>query len=179
MLALALWDRDLFVAGSFTDVMGETESDYLVSWGLLPPFKADGRIRNGVAGGWTGNNIYNITGNNQQKTQTGGANALKHYQISVQNDSPTESDIFTIQTATGSTNRFTITYFNGAANITAAVTGAGYVTPAPLAPGAQLIIDVEVQYNNAPANSSVTRKITITSNGNNTKKDAVKFVAQR
>jgi hypothetical protein len=179
VLALALWDRDLFVAGSFTDVMGETESDYLVSWGLLPEFKPDARIRNGLAGGWTGNNIYNTTGNNQQKTQTGGANALKHYQVSLQNDSPTESDVFTIQTANGSTNRFTITYFNGASDITGDLTGGGYVTPAPLAPGAQLIIDIEVQYNNAPANASVTRKLTITSNGNNAKKDAVKFVAQR
>ena len=179
VLALAMWDRDLFVGGSFTDVMGETESDYLVSWGLQPPYQPDGRVRNNQSGSWTGNDIYNTTGQNQKKQQTGGANALREYQISVQNDSPTESETFIVKTSGGSTNKFTLTYLDGATNITAAMLNVnGYVTPV-LAPGDQFIIDVQVQYNNASGGNKVTRVITITSDGNATKQDAVKIVAKR
>lgn len=178
VLSLAIWEGDLYVSGTFVDVMGETESDYLVSWGLPPDVQPDGRIRNGQAGAWTGNNIYNTTGQNQKKQQSGGRNALRAYQLSIQNDSPTEDDVFTLDASAGSVARYTITYFDGALDVTAAIVGGTYVTPL-LAPGAHHVIDIEVQYNNAAAGSKVTRTVTITSNADTSKQDAVKFVAKR
>jgi hypothetical protein len=101
------------------------------------------------------------------------------YQVSIQNDSPNLTDSFTIEASAGSPQHLRIRYFQGGTNITTDVENGTYVTT-PSAPGNDRKIKIEIKIKNtAPANASVTRKLTIRSVGDPTKVDAVKVTAER
>jgi hypothetical protein len=74
---------------------------------------------------------------------------------------------------------YSITYFRGTTNITAAVV-AGTYTTSSLSPGSTYLITAKVKVNsNATKGSSVTRLVTITSVGDTSKQDAVMFTGAR
>jgi hypothetical protein len=174
---------ELLVGGSFTDAAGIASADRMARWQLgTPPAstrKADGRIRIGT-GSYAGNNVYNLTGLTQTKTKSAARGSTITFGISLQNDATTGSDKFKVQ-ATNVTpgSGYTVTYFNGTTNITSAVV-AGTWTSKSLAPGATQLIKAKVKVlSGAAVNSNVTRLLTITSVGDATKQDAVKFVGKR
>jgi hypothetical protein len=72
-----------------------------------------------------------------------------------------------------------VKYFRGTTDITAAVVAGTYQTMS-LAPAATYLIAAQVTVKSAAATgSSVTRLVTISSVGNSSQKDAVKFIGKR
>jgi CSLREA domain-containing protein len=139
--------------------------------------KPDGRIRKG-SGSFVGNNIYNTTGLNQTKTGSAARGSTITFGISVQNDA-TKADAFKVVAAGAATAGYTIKYFRGTTDITAAVVAGTYQTPSLSAQGKFLIKAKVTIGSTAASGSSVTRLVTITSVGNNSKQDAVRFTAKR
>ena len=175
--ALAVSGTDLYAGGAFTNAAGIAAADYVAKWALVR--KPDGRIRLGSSGAYVGDNIYNLTGASQSKT--GSANSTKTitFEISVQNDGTGSADSFKLKATGAASSKFTVKYFKGATDITAAVVAGSYST-ASLAPGATLTITVKVTVKSTAAvGNSVTRLVTITSVGDSTKQDAVKLVGKR
>jgi hypothetical protein len=149
--------------------------------------KPDGRIRLGATGypggtgysgevktykgPFVGNNVYNTTGAHQTDVESfGGAALVDEYDafdVSIQNDG-TRADRFKVK-ATGTASFYSVKYFHGTTNITAAVVAGTYRTSS-LAPGATYLITAKVM-----VGGNITRLVTITSVADPTKKDAVKF----
>jgi hypothetical protein len=74
---------------------------------------------------------------------------------------------------------FNVKYFDGETNITAGILAGTYQT-APLSPGATHLIVAQVKVKtSAAAGSKVKRLVTITSVGDPTHRDAVKFKGRR
>ena len=139
--------------------------------------KPDGRIRLGT-GAFAGNDVYNATGVGQSKTGSARRGATISFGISVQNDG-SGLDSFTLKASGAITSAYTVNYFRGATDITAAVVAGTYTTTS-LAPGATYLITAKVKVKSTAAvGSKVTRLVTISSVGDGTKKDAVKFIAKR
>lgn len=70
-------------------------------------------------------------------------------------------------------------YFSGSTDVTAAVVAGTYET-ASLAPGAKVLITAKVSVKSAAArHSSLSRRVTLTSLGDNAKQDTVKLIAKR
>lgn len=139
--------------------------------------KPDGRIRKG-SGSFIGNNVYNVTGVNQTRTGSAARGNTITFGISVQNDS-TASGAFTLKATGTATTAYTVTYFRGTTDITAAIVAGTYTTPG-LAAGAKYLITAKVKVkSSATVGSSVTRLVTITSVSDGTKQDAVKFIGKR
>lgn len=118
---------------------------------------------------WLGKNIYNTTGHNQTVSKNEAGSYLDGeffvFKIVVQNDG-SNSDSFKV-TAPGSTYEF-----ESVSDITAAVVAGTYTTPT-LGSGAKQLIWVFTP----PGDS--TQLITVTSVGDNTKKDAVKIITNQ
>jgi len=141
------------------------------------PKKPDGRIRKG-SGSFVGNNIYNTTGLNQTRSGSTTPGNTITFGISIQNDAST-GDQFKVHATGTSLTGYTIKYFHGTTDITAAVVAGTYTTPA-LAAGGTFLITAKVKVTSTAAvGSSVTRLITLTSGADGSKKDAVKFVVKR
>jgi hypothetical protein len=140
--------------------------------------KPDARVRKGT-GAFAGNNIYNTTGNNQARTGAAARGSTITFGISVQNDATILTEKFTVLATGSSTASYVVTYFNGTTDITSQVESGSYTTPA-VAPGATFLITATVKVRKvAIVGSSVTRLVTVTSVGDGTKKDAVKFTGKR
>ena len=98
--------------------------------------------------------------------------------ISIQNDGTT-ADSFKVKATGTAASGYTVKYFRGTTDITAAVVAGTYKTTS-LAPAATYLITAKVTVKSTAAvGSSVTRLVTLTSVGNGTKKDAVKFIGKR
>lgn len=81
--------------------------------------------------------------------------------------------------AQGSSPQFAIKYFDGDQNVTAQVTGDGYLT-AQLAPGERAQLRVQIRARStAPSNTHVTATIKVRSTALTTARDVVKVTAQR
>jgi hypothetical protein len=123
-----------------------------------------------------GNNVYNLDGTNQTKTQTKSANSPATYILRVQNDGGS-SDKFKI-TGTAGGSGWTVQYFDavsGGTNITSLVTGSGWTTPASLA--SQAYKDIRVVVTPDTTLEGSTQKdvlVMATSVATPTKKDVVK-----
>ena len=143
-----------------------------------PVYRPDARIRTSTTGPIRGNNIYNPTaGANQTVSRNGGAGATLTYTTTFQSDGNT-GERFRI-TGTRSTNKFTVTYRVGGANVTTAVGNGTYQTPV-VAPGALVTMSVSVKVkNNTVRNNSFTGTLTARSTHTTTIRDAVKFTAKR
>jgi CSLREA domain-containing protein len=158
-----------------TDNLGNT-SQFSGAVSLIN-YQPDGRIRTGK-GTLIGNNIYNTTGTNQTKTASKAPGTTVKFGISIQNDSAA-SDHFSVAASGQAITGYAVKYFRGTTDITAAVVGGTYTTPV-LSPGSTLLITAKVKVKStAAAGSSVTRLVTLTSVGDGTKKDAVKFIVSR
>ena len=98
--------------------------------------------------------------------------------ISIQNDG-TSADSFTVKATGTATSKYTVKYFQGTTDITAAVVAGTYSTRS-LAPAATYLITAKVTVkSSATVGSKVTRLVTITSVGDTAQKDAVKFIGKR
>jgi hypothetical protein len=139
--------------------------------------KPDGRIKKG-SGSYVGNNIYNLTGLNQTRSGTTTRGNTINFTVSVQNDATSADSFKVIPTGTNTTG-YSIKYFHGTTDITSAVVAGTFQTPS-IAPGGKYGIKAKVTIGSAAATgSSITRLVTITSVGDNSKQDAVKFIAKR
>lgn len=170
----ALAPGSLYVGGEFFDAAGKPKADYIAKWTPLTP---DGRIRKGT-GAYVGNNIYNSTGLNQSRSGTAARGSTITFGISIQNDG-TLADSFRVLATGSATTKYTVRYFRGTTEITAAVVGGTYQTPS-LAPADKYLITAKVKVGStATLGSSVSRLVTITSVGDANKLDAVKFTGKR
>ena len=139
--------------------------------------RPDGRIRLGT-GAFVGDNVYNTTGAGQSRTGSAAKGKTITFGISIQNDG-SGADRFKVKATGAAASAYTVKYFHGTTDITAAVVAGSYLTPS-LAPGATYLITARVTVKSTAAvGSSVTRLVTLTSVGNSVKKDAVKFTGKR
>ncbi len=150
----------------------EVNRTYTVSNG-----RPDARIRRGT-GAVVGNNLYNSTGLNQTRSGSAGPGQSVTYFVSAQNDAPFAERLRIKGQA--STTRFTVQYRNPAnVNITSQAVAGSYRTPV-LAPGAiHLIRAIVTVHPSAPANASLTRTATVTSDTHPAFTDTVKFITTR
>ena len=177
--ALGLTANALFVGGSFTNVANIVAADFFAAYGIgaTTNQKPDGRIKKG-SGSLVGNNIYNTTGLNQTRSGTADVNATITFTISIQNDGTQSGRFKVAATASGNVN-FQVTYFRGTTNITTAVVNGTYVTGS-VAPGNVWAIKAKVKVvPSVVSGATTTRLITITSNSDSSKVDAVKFIGKR
>jgi hypothetical protein len=148
----------------------------------------DGRVRAGFAGPFAGNNIYNLTAARQKAKIPHWQPALpgaKQYafHISIQNDG-TRRDRFKVSApGAASTNGWRVTYWVTVAGaqdlleVTSDVRAGTFRTPR-LGSGAKYSITVEVATLDAEDAGDIQRKVTITSVGDPTQKDAVKVIVK-
>jgi hypothetical protein len=138
----------------------------------------DGRIRLGTSGAFIGDNVYNTSGASQSKTGSARKGKTVTFGISIQNDG-TAADSFKVKATGSASSKYTVKYYAGTKDITAKVVAGTYRT-ASLAVGVAVLITAKVTIKTSAAKGSkVTRLVTITSAGDSSKKDAVKFVARR
>ena len=139
--------------------------------------RPDGRIKKG-SGPLIGNNVYNLDGANQTRSGASAPGKTIVFSISIENDG-SAADRLTVLATGSSVAGYAIKYFHGTTNITAAVLAGTYQT-ASLRRSGTFLITVKVKVTTSAATgSSVARLITLTSVGDTTKKDAVKFIAAR
>ena len=175
--ALAVSSTSLYVGGAFVNAAGIATADFVAKWALGSPRKPDGRIRLGTSA-LVGNNIYNTTGVNQSRTGSATPGHSVTFGISIQNDG-TGADRFKVKATGTALTGYVVKYFRGTTDISAAVVAGTYQT-ASLAPTATYLITATVTVKSGAAvGSNVTRLVTLTSIGNSTKKDAVKFIGKR
>jgi sugar lactone lactonase YvrE len=123
---------------------------------------------------YAGNDVYNATGSGQSKTLKTKVGATAKFKIEIQNDGNDTDPIAFSGPATA--NGYTISYFDGASNITSAVK-AGTVT-FDLSGGASKVITVKVKVGSS-AGSSKSLLIQVTSGHDPSKVDAVKAVVKK
>ena len=124
----------------------------------------DAKISKTASGGYHGNNIYSSSVlASQTRNRAVARNHTRSLFIQVQNDS-LATDSFTIDANLSGSSSFTVQFFNGATNITAAVL-AGTYTVNNLAAGAHVTIEVRVT---AAGNTSAgaTRNVDVFVNSN-------------
>jgi sugar lactone lactonase YvrE len=145
-------------------------------FGPAPTRRPDGRVGVGAAP-LVGNDVYNTTGAGQSVAAAGKPGRTVAFKISIQNDG-SGADSFKVK-AGGSSAAYAVKYLKGATDITAAVVGGRYRT-ASLAKGAATTIVARVTIKpSAAVGSSLARPVTITSVGDGTKKDVVRYTARR
>ena len=173
--ALGASRSGLYLGGDFTNAAGIATADYVAKWAIIR--RPDGRIRLGT-GALVGDNIYNTAGGNQTRTGSATPGHAITFGISIQNDG-NGSDRFTVKATGTAVAGYSVTYFRGTTDITAAVVAGTYQTPL-LAPAATYLITARVSVTSTAASgSSITRLVPLTSLGNNARKDAVKFIGER
>lgn len=139
--------------------------------------KPDGRIRLGD-GAFAGDNVYNTSGDNQARTGAGARRSTITFTVSIQNDG-TATDRFMLQASGADTTSYIVRYYKGTTEVSTAVMNGSFQTD-PVAAGAAALITVKVKVRgSAPAGSSVTRLVTISSVNDSTRKDAVKLTGKR
>lgn len=137
-------------------------------------------IRNAGETLYAGNDVYNETGQGQQRAQAAAWDEPAVYYLKVQNDG-TLGDSFVI-TGPGGGSGWVVTYYDqleGGANITAQVTGSGW-TVGPLAPAGFREFRVEVSLEpGSPPEAPVELIIAARSTADSAKSDAVLAVTSR
>ena len=129
---------------------------------------------------WFGNNVYNTDAVGQKAEyfdqQGVSFDGAVLFRIRIQNDGA-RNDRFRVL-VTGTTSGYAVKFFRGTTDITAAVKAGTYKTPT-LSPGGYHNIRAQVVLRADAVNGDkAMRLVTITSEGNASKKDAVKFVRQ-
>jgi predicted outer membrane repeat protein len=109
-------------------------------------YRPDALIRNSNQAAFAGGNVYNLSGANQTRSQAKARGATATFVLRLQNDTPTVDKIRL--RAPGTSNRFTVRYKVGAANVTSAVVGGTYRTPL-LQPGGVTNVTVQITVRNA------------------------------
>jgi hypothetical protein len=128
---------------------------------------------------WIGNNKYNTTAYRQTAREAWCCETpgWQHwiFGVSVQNDG-TSSDRIRVHATGTALEGWTVKYFHGPTNITAAVVAGTFTTPS-LAPGGDYLVKVDVRRDGDTNDTdNLRRLISLTSVGNPSKADAVKLV---
>jgi len=124
---------------------------------------------------WIGVGIYNTTATNQvgrADWQYGCCNEKHAFSIAIRNNGNV-SDRFKVKATGTGLAGWTITYFKGTTNITSAVVGGTYQTSL-LSAGSQVVLTAKLSGADT-ATFKGSRLVTVTSVGDSTKKDAVRF----
>jgi len=174
---LAVFSTQLYLCGEFSNAGGNATADRVATYGPITSYQPDGRIKKG-SGSLVGNNIYNNNGASQSRTGSAARGSTITFTLSIQNDGRT-TDRFNVAATGSAVTGYSVKYFRGTTEITAAVQAGTYQT-ANLAPGATFAITARVKVlSTAASGSSVTRLVTLTSAAQAWKVDAVKFVGKR
>ncbi|MBL8777694.1 MAG: hypothetical protein JNK12_17260 [Acidimicrobiales bacterium] len=139
--------------------------------------KADAQI--GTGGALAGNNIYNLTGAGQTKSNTTCSSQYLEagFAVRMQNDGNV-ADRFTVKSPAGN-SRFTVRHASAAGTVTSRVVAGTFRTPL-LLPGETYEIGIFVKATaGTPRGASITQTATVTSVADPTKKDVVKYTATR
>lgn len=140
--------------------------------------RPDGRVRRAGTSGYAGNDVYNATGAHQLASATGGRGSTLAFDVSLQNDARYQ-DAYRVSVTGVISPGFKVTFFAGSKNVTAQVRAGTYVTktiPAGYAVPLRIICHIE---DTADRGAGVSQLLTITSEGDPTKVDAVKVKASR
>jgi hypothetical protein len=140
-------------------------------------FEPDGRIRVNHSD-WVGGNIYNTTGVGQQQSGAASPGNWVLFRIGVQNDGIAR-DQFLVGATGSAVDGYGIRYFHKTTEITNGV-NAGTLRTRWLRPGERYTFEAWVKVKSGAApDSQISRLITITSAGDASAVDAVKFIARR
>jgi hypothetical protein len=175
---LYYWGHDL--AHAITIAAGDSVmvTQYLFSSLMTFTYQPDNQIKNSVETSYIGDNIYNLTGVGQTKSQTIAPNNTAIYHVKIENDGNGQ-DGFTVISQIPSDLGWDVQYFDaltGGNNITAQVTSTGWGTGG-LNPGQSREIRIEVTPDvTVPSGSSLHSYLMSTSQNDGTKKDVVKAI---
>jgi hypothetical protein len=133
-------------------------------------YQPDAAIAKGNSNNFKGVGIVNTTGNSQQLKLNVDAGDTANATIRVKNSGSEQDDVSV--TGPGSGGGFTVTYFDGATNITGQVTGAGYVL-SNLNSGQQKSLKMKVKASGS-ATGSKQLKINTRSGEDSKARDTVK-----
>jgi len=156
---------------------GKTKDAVKTETTCAPSYQPDGTICNGST--YTGDNTYNTTGSDQSYEQTVAPGATATYHARFYNDGNLAQSLRI--TGTPGNSKWTVKYldYSTGADITAAVTGAGWTT-ASLSPGGAWRVKVLVTPGASVGPGGVLPwLLTGTSTVDATKKDAVKATTTR
>lgn len=149
------------------------------SWNAIQSYQPDNQIKNSDETVYIGDNIYNTTGTNQTKSQQVTNNQTAGYHIRIENDGDA-ADSFTVTATASGPAQWVANYFDalsGGTNITSEITGSGWSTGS-LDPGQYREIRVEVVADWFWYDINSTILVTSVSQGDNSKKDAVRATTQ-
>jgi hypothetical protein len=177
VLAIALGPSELYAGGQFVNTAGHVMSDFVSEFGPITTYKTDGRIKKGT-GSLVGNDIYNTDGTNQSRSGSAAVGSTITFTVNIQNDGDGADQFKVIATGAAAAN-YQVKYFRGTTEITSQVVAGTYVT-GTVAAGGTFAIKAKVKVLSGATNgSSVTRLVTITSVGDASKVDAVKFTGAK
>jgi len=158
-------------------------TQYLFASVLLLTYQPDNHIKNSDETSYIGNNIYNLNGENQTKTQTASTTDPAIYHIKIENDGNSQDYCIVNEVPTDGnvTDRqyWNVQYYDaliGGSNITTQMTSTGWNTGA-IPAGRSREIRMEVTPDIGISNGS-TKQIDIlsTSANDNSKKDVVRTI---
>ena len=167
MTTLRVVGSKLYLGGLASSIGGSTKNGYAAWYRLRQP---DAQIA--VDGGrFVGNDVYNTSGQKQTKSQTVQPGKTASFSIKVSNDG-LSADSLSLKGA-GSTGDYTVTYLEGATNISAQVVAGTYVLD-NVARGASRTITMKVKVaGTAAVGHSKSFLVTATSSGAGSPKDSV------
>jgi sugar lactone lactonase YvrE len=143
------------------------------SWTIdLQTHQPDGWI--GVASRFVGNNVYNLDAAKQLKTIKTTAGNVASFSIKIENDG-TDTDSYTLKGG-GSAKGYTVSYFAGITDYTTKVVNGTYTFS--IAPGSYKTISMKVKVGKT-GNASWSSLLTVTSNHQPSKQDAIKAIVKR
>jgi hypothetical protein len=145
--ALAIYNHKIVAGGNFTNAGGDTLADDVGSHAIQRP---DARIGTAAAGPFTGNNIYSASGAGEAKTISVHRGHSGTLYADIQNDG-LSADTLKV-TGPGGAQGFTLTYFQGATNVTSQVLSGTWSTGS-LALGAHVTLKVVIKVAAGSANS--------------------------
>ncbi|HEY8134821.1 MAG TPA: hypothetical protein VIF08_02190 [Candidatus Limnocylindrales bacterium] len=145
----------LQIGGDSGDTATAPYGPLVVSVGVAVD-QSDGLIKRGATA-VIGNGIYNSHGQNQTLQASRRPRHSATFTINVQNDGRA-ADRFTVASSGPSIAGFTVKYFHGTTDITAAVVGGSFETPT-LAPGSTYSITAKVKVTRTAAKRSSTYRL--------------------
>jgi len=138
--------------------------------------QVDALIRTG-SGSYVGNNLSNDDGTNQSVTKSGVVGQKLTFFIKIQNEGA-GLDSYKVKRSAGFTNGYRVRYYDAANNDVTGKVSAGTFTTPSLSIGGEYVMRATVKIRSLATECSFTRRlITVSSVGNPSTKDAVRFTA--
>ena len=175
---LYYWGKDLAHARTIAPGDSVMVTQYLFASVLTLNFRPDNQIKNSGETSYIGDNIYNLTGVNQTKSQSVAPTNTAIYHVKIENDGNGQ-DGFLVNTVIPTLNEtnneqgWDVEYFDALVsgnNITAQVTGSGWSTGAI---NSGQFREIRIEVTPTPTGSQLHTYLMSTSQNDNTKKDVV------